>query len=267
MAALQKEIQGRTVSEAVQEHVVGMRERGLRGSTVARAEFHLRRFFELLRTIDRARFTPVLVTSEPEGYYLARLPKDVEVHHLGHEDSVATRYPVLPLARLVWRLRPDVVLATLRMGFTAGLARTLFPRATRLIVRPEIKSAADLKGKKLGVTRFGTASDFGMRLMVSRLGLNPDTDVAILQIGDNPVWVAALQAKVVDGAIFDPPEYKKAVELDPGYAPGYLNIGALSEIQMEWDGAEKALREAARLNRIEYGPELNAFLKRHPPKE
>ncbi len=83
---------------------------------------------------------------------------------------------------------------------------------SRLVVRPEIKSAADLKGKKLGVTRFGTASDFGMRLIVSRLGLNPDTDVAILQIGDNPVRVAALQAKIVDGAIFDPPEYKKAVE-------------------------------------------------------
>jgi len=83
---------------------------------------------------------------------------------------------------------------------------------SRLIVRPDIRSAADLKGKKLGVTRFGTASDFGMRLMVSRLGLNPDTDVAILQIGDNPTRLAALQAKIVDGAIFDPPEYKKAVE-------------------------------------------------------
>ncbi len=83
---------------------------------------------------------------------------------------------------------------------------------SRLVVRPDIRSAADLRGKKLGITRFGTASDFGMRLMVSRLGLNPDTDVAILQIGDNPTRLAALQAKIIDGAIFDPPEYKKAVE-------------------------------------------------------
>jgi glycosyltransferase involved in cell wall biosynthesis len=93
-------------------------------------------FFELLRTIDRARFTPALVTSEPEGFYLARLPGDVRVHHLGHEVGVATRYPVLPLARLVRRLRPDVVLATLRMGLTAGLAQPLFPRDTQLIIRP-----------------------------------------------------------------------------------------------------------------------------------
>lgn len=84
---------------------------------------------------------------------------------------------------------------------------------SRLVVRPDIKSATDLKGKRLGVTRFGTASDFGMRLIVSRLGLNPDTDVSILQVGDNPTRVAALQGKIIDGAIFDPPDYKKAVEL------------------------------------------------------
>lgn len=93
-------------------------------------------FFELLRAIDRARFAPALVTSEPTGHYLARLPGDVELHHLGREVGVATRYPVLPLVRLVRRLRPAVVLATLRMAMTAGLARPLFPRGTRLIVRP-----------------------------------------------------------------------------------------------------------------------------------
>jgi len=93
-------------------------------------------FFELLRALDRRRFAPVLVTSEPAGHYLARLPDDIERHSLGRERSVASRYPVLPLARLVRRLRPAVVLATLRMGLTAGLARPLFPRGTRLIVRP-----------------------------------------------------------------------------------------------------------------------------------
>jgi NitT/TauT family transport system substrate-binding protein len=83
---------------------------------------------------------------------------------------------------------------------------------SRLVVRPDIRSAADLRGKRLGITRFGTASDFGMRLMVSKLGLNPDRDVSILQIGDNPTRLIALQAKSIDGAIFDPPEYMKAVE-------------------------------------------------------
>lgn len=82
---------------------------------------------------------------------------------------------------------------------------------SRLVVRQEIRSVSDLRGKKLGVTRYGTASDFGMRLMITKLGLDPDKDVSILQIGDNPTRVAALQNRIIDGAIFDPPDYKKAV--------------------------------------------------------
>ena len=93
-------------------------------------------FHELIRRIDRTRFAPSLVVSRPDGYYMSRLPADVEVHQLGAETGVSSRYPVVPLARLVRTLRPDVVLATLRMGLTAGLARPLFPRKTRLFVRP-----------------------------------------------------------------------------------------------------------------------------------
>jgi integrase len=50
--ALLKEIAGRTVSDAVQAHVVGMRERGLRRSTYLRAEDHLRAFFQLDGKVD-----------------------------------------------------------------------------------------------------------------------------------------------------------------------------------------------------------------------
>jgi integrase len=49
---LLKEIAGRTVSDAVQEHVVSLRERGLRSSTVSRAEDHLRAFFQLDGEVD-----------------------------------------------------------------------------------------------------------------------------------------------------------------------------------------------------------------------
>jgi hypothetical protein len=41
-----------TVSDAVQEHVVSLRERGLRSSTVSRAEDHLRAFFQLDGEVD-----------------------------------------------------------------------------------------------------------------------------------------------------------------------------------------------------------------------
>jgi glycosyltransferase involved in cell wall biosynthesis len=92
-------------------------------------------FFELIRSLDRARFLVSLAVSSSGGHYLRQLPSDVAIHSLPQERSVWTRYPVWPLARLVRHLNPDVVLATLRMTMTAGLAKSLFPPHTRLVSR------------------------------------------------------------------------------------------------------------------------------------
>jgi NitT/TauT family transport system substrate-binding protein len=82
----------------------------------------------------------------------------------------------------------------------------------RLVVRPEIRTVADLKGKRLGITRFGTVTDSTTRLLVARLGLDPDKDVILVQVGDVPVLLTSLIAgKTIDGAIIQPPYYQKAV--------------------------------------------------------
>lgn len=82
----------------------------------------------------------------------------------------------------------------------------------RLVVRPDIKTAADLKGKRLGITRFGTVTDSMSRLLVGKLGLDPDKDVSYVQVGDVPVLLASLSTgKIIDGAIIQPPYYLKAV--------------------------------------------------------
>jgi NitT/TauT family transport system substrate-binding protein len=84
----------------------------------------------------------------------------------------------------------------------------------RLVVRPEIRTLADLKGKVLGVTRYGTVNDATMRLLISKLGLNPERDVTLIQVGDSaPVVATSLIAgKTFDGALLQPPYYNKAVE-------------------------------------------------------
>ncbi|HEX6435886.1 MAG TPA: ABC transporter substrate-binding protein [Candidatus Binatia bacterium] len=82
----------------------------------------------------------------------------------------------------------------------------------RLVVRPEIKTVADLKGKRLGITRFGTVTDSMTRLLVGKLGLDPDKDVSYIQVGDVPILLASLTAgKTIDGAIIQPPYYLKAL--------------------------------------------------------
>ena len=84
----------------------------------------------------------------------------------------------------------------------------------RLVVRPEIRTLVDLKGKVLGVTRYGTVNDATMRLLLSKLGLNPDRDVTLIQVGDSaPVVATSLIAgKTFDGALLQPPWYNRAVE-------------------------------------------------------
>jgi len=66
---------------------------------------------------------------------------------------------------------------------------------------PEISSPAQLKGKKLGVSRYGATSDFAIRLALKKWGLNPDRDVNILQIGTSQDTVRAMQTKMLDAGV------------------------------------------------------------------
>jgi NitT/TauT family transport system substrate-binding protein len=61
-----------------------------------------------------------------------------------------------------------------------------------LIARPEIKSAADLRGKATAVTRLGSTTHFYLRSALSQLGLDPEKDVSILQLGAGGEIAAAM---------------------------------------------------------------------------
>ena len=82
----------------------------------------------------------------------------------------------------------------------------------RLVTRPEIRTVADLKGKRVGVAGFGLGAHRGAQIMLAKLGLNPDTDVTMLQIGGDPTRLAALLAGTIDASVFNPPLYKRAVD-------------------------------------------------------
>jgi NitT/TauT family transport system substrate-binding protein len=82
----------------------------------------------------------------------------------------------------------------------------------RLVVRPEIKSAADLKGKRVGVAGFGLLAERAARLVISKLGLNPDKDVTLLQTGGESTRLAALINGSIDATVLNPPIHKRAVE-------------------------------------------------------
>jgi NitT/TauT family transport system substrate-binding protein len=82
-----------------------------------------------------------------------------------------------------------------------------------LMARPEIKQPADLKGKKAGISTFGSSSDQMIRLALKHFGLEPNRDVAILPMGGQPEAFAAMQSGGVHAAALTHPLYLQAAKL------------------------------------------------------
>ena len=80
-----------------------------------------------------------------------------------------------------------------------------------LVAAPDISTIEALRGKRVGVTRFGSLSDFMARSSLLRAGLTPDRDVAILQTGGYPESVAAMQAGGIQAAMLSPPYHTIAI--------------------------------------------------------
>ena len=81
----------------------------------------------------------------------------------------------------------------------------------KLIVRPEIKTAADLHGKKLAISRFGSASDYAAQLAIEKLG-GDAKQVTMLQLGGNPSRLAAMLSGTAHATVFSEPFASVAVK-------------------------------------------------------
>ena len=72
-----------------------------------------------------------------------------------------------------------------------------------LIVRPEIKSPKDLKGKVIGVDSVAGTVDYLSRVAVRHFGFEPEKDVKIIVTGESPTRLAALRAGAIDATPID----------------------------------------------------------------
>jgi ABC-type nitrate/sulfonate/bicarbonate transport system substrate-binding protein len=75
----------------------------------------------------------------------------------------------------------------------------------------EIKTAAELHGKKLAISRFGSASDYAAQLAIEKLGGDPK-QVTMLQLGGNPSRLAALTSGTTHATVFSEPFASVAVK-------------------------------------------------------
>ncbi len=94
----------------------------------------------------------------------------------------------------------SVVAARIEGGDVALLACPVDSDPVYLITRPEIKSAAELKGKATAVTRLGSTTHFYLRAALRQVGLDPEKDMIILQLGSSNETVSAMESGRVSAA-------------------------------------------------------------------
>ena len=73
-----------------------------------------------------------------------------------------------------------------------------------LVAREGINTPEQLRGKKVGISRFGSNTDFVVKLAATQMGLNPKRDMQIMQVGGQDARVVALKTGVVDATVLTP---------------------------------------------------------------
>jgi NitT/TauT family transport system substrate-binding protein len=107
-----------------------------------------------------------------------------------------------------------LVAAALRGGDTVMVASVVNKGLQRLVAKPEIKTPADLKGKRIGVTRIGAVSHSVLLMMLQRWKMSVN-DIQVLQLGSSPNMLASLDKGGVEAAVLTIPSM--FVAEDRGY--------------------------------------------------
>lgn len=115
-----------------------------------------------------------------------------------------------------------------------------------MIVRPEIREPKDLKGRPLGVTRYGSTTDLLLRLTLDKWGLKPETDVPIIQMGGVPPILSGMQSKKIFGGPISLPTLALAKQ------EGFRELVDLAEVIPDYQAAGVVTRRSF----IRQNPEL-----------
>lgn len=107
-----------------------------------------------------------------------------------------------------------------------------------IIVRPEIKDYRELKGKPMGITRYGSSTDLLLRLSLEKWGFRPETDVPILQMGGVPPILGGLQSKRIFGGPLSLPTLARAKQ------EGYRELADVADLVPEYQVAGVVTRRA-----------------------
>ena len=113
----------------------------------------------------------------------------------------------------------------------AGFDVTLIAVAlntTPIVIMGKVAKMEELKGKAIGVTRYGSNTDISARFAIRKAGLQPEKDVALLQLEDYPGIMGGMQSgRIAAGALADP-------FTDHAKKLGYKEIADIATLGLEF---------------------------------
>jgi len=99
------------------------------------------------------------------------------------------------------------VVGAIAGGADLVIIATQVPAYTYIFeVAPGIQTPTDLNGKSIGISRTGSSSDIGTRVVLKRFGIDPDKDVHLVQTGSLSDRTAAMKSGAIQAAVASPPE-------------------------------------------------------------
>ena len=100
---------------------------------------------------------------------------------------------------------PAVIAARSQGADTIIVAACVNTLPYSIVAAKGITQWAQLKGKRIAISRFGSGTDTAIRLVLKKYGLDPAKDVTILQVGTQPGRLQALAAGSIEATIVSPP--------------------------------------------------------------
>jgi NitT/TauT family transport system substrate-binding protein len=96
-----------------------------------------------------------------------------------------------------------VISANLAGGDLVNVASGMNVMPFFLVAGPSVRQIEDLKGKKVAVTRFASATDYALRYAAEKWPVKPDKDFTVLQIGGQPEMIQGIKSGAIHAAMLN----------------------------------------------------------------
>ncbi len=144
-----------------------------------------------------------------EGGYFKREGLDTELLYIGG-GSLLIQSMLSGDVPLAYGPSVPVINASLRGSDLVLIGNTGNALVFSIMSRPEIRQPAQLKGKKVGVTRLGGSTDWALDAALKQWGLERGRDLIVIQTGGMPEGLAALTSGALDAVVLSPPSNFRA---------------------------------------------------------